>query len=210
MESVRFWKPSLGLMVLWPIWTALVGVRAVAPALRMDPGAAVPMILAVGLAVAPVGMFLHEAAHLAACRILGLPARFADRRWRIPASVAFSGAVPWWAYGIILAAPAVPGFLLLLAGSAGPLWGIVPALIGAAALVVMVDDAARIAFLLIHRPARVEESPDGHMFRLVGEAGWISAHPRHLPFWGRMILIAVGVGLAAACGLLLPAILLPT
>jgi hypothetical protein len=48
------------------------------------------------------------------------------------------------------------------------------------------------------------------MFRLVGEAGWISAHPRHLPFWGRMILIAVGVGLAAACGLLLPAILLPT
>ncbi|MDR7574324.1 MAG: hypothetical protein QN194_15530 [Armatimonadota bacterium] len=210
MESVRFWKPSLGVMVLWPVWTALVAVWAVAPALRMDPRAAVPLILAIGLAVAPVGMVLHEAAHLAACRILGLPARFADRWGILPRSVAFSGAAPWWAYAIIVAAPAVPGLLALLAGPSDSLWRIVPGLIGAVALIGAPDDAARVLFLLIHRPALVEESPDGHMFRPAGEAGWISVNPRHLPPRGRRILIAAGMGIAAACGLLLPAILMPT
>ncbi|MDR7574450.1 MAG: metalloprotease family protein [Armatimonadota bacterium] len=192
--DIRLWKP--GVMVVsawWGVVPFIAFIVFVLASFLIQSWALLPALVASLLALL-AGWVLHEAAHLAACRIFGLPARIADwHRLRgrriLPRSVAFSGAAPWWAYAIILAAPAVLGLLLL--GlltfhflSSGVLWlGPISllALAGSAMFAGAADDAARVLFLILHRPARVEESPDGHMFRPVGEAEWISVHPRHRP-----------------------------
>jgi len=185
---VRLSRPEAILACVAALGLALPG----AVAIRALEATGLPPVLAIALAAVALllGLWAHEAAHLAALRLFGVPARLADRvRWLpfFPRSVSFPGSVPAGVYLLDLAAPLAAALLLMALPF--PFLRAVGFFTAAGAL----DDLGRIAYVIRKgRGRRFEQSPDGRRFRPEGEGEWISVNPAGRPGLPPAAVFAVG------------------
>ncbi len=180
---------------------------ALEQALSRVPSASVPQVIGVSLLVillhAVPGVWMHEAAHYAALRALGLRARFA--RWVavVPLDVRTDGIVPRRAYLCSLIMPALIGVMLAAPVVAASRMGVSPSpvavslgWVGAIMALGASDDLGR-AFVILRRPEwqAFEQRESGGVFRPAGEKEWFAVSSK-----GIAVLVLVpflGLGISA-------------